>query len=109
MAGTGGAPFLNPFGAQTPEGLAYLNANTVTGTLQDMKSELSSLTAVASRQFGNLPGGPMSIGLAGEFRQEENVFNDRRCQGPARRRVLASLVKPRCVRANATSGRWRSR
>ena len=74
MAGTGGAPFLNPFGDQTAAGLAYLNANTITGTLQDMESELSSLTAVASRQFGNLAGGPMSIALAAEFRQEENIF-----------------------------------
>jgi len=74
IGGTGGAPFLNPFGPQTAAGLAYLNANTVTGTLQEAESELRSLTAVATRQFGNLPGGPMSIGLAAEFREEENVF-----------------------------------
>jgi iron complex outermembrane receptor protein len=29
---------------------------------------------VASRQFGNLPGGPMSIGLGAEFRKEEMVY-----------------------------------
>ncbi len=74
MSGTNGAPFLNPFGEQTPEGLAYLQANTIRGTLQDMESTLSSLSAVAGRQFGNLPGGPMSIGLGAEFRKEENVY-----------------------------------
>jgi iron complex outermembrane receptor protein len=74
IAGTGGAPFLNPFGEQTPAGLAYLNANTVTGTLQEAESTLKSLSGVVSRQFGGLPGGPMSIALAAEFRKEENVF-----------------------------------
>jgi iron complex outermembrane receptor protein len=74
MSGSNGAPYLNPFGDQTPEGLAFLQSTAIRGTLQDMESTLSSLTAVASRQFGNLPGGPMSIGLGAEFRKEDNVY-----------------------------------
>jgi len=74
MRGVNGAPYLNPFGPQTPEAQAFLLANSVTGVLQTGESTLSSLTAIASRQFGNLPGGPMSIGLGAEFRKEEMKF-----------------------------------
>ena len=74
MRGASGAPFLNPFGPQTVEGQAFLLANSVTGILQKGEGTLSSLTGVATRQFGNLAGGPMSIGLAAEFRKEEMKF-----------------------------------
>jgi iron complex outermembrane recepter protein len=74
LRGINGAPWLNPFGPQTPEGLAYLNSSLITGVMQTGEGTLSSLTAVASRQFGNLQGGPMSIGLLGEFRKEEMTF-----------------------------------
>jgi len=74
MRGASGAPFLNPFGPQTAEGQAFLLANSVTGILQKGEGTLSSLTGVATRQFGNLAGGPMSIGLAAEFRKEEMKF-----------------------------------
>jgi iron complex outermembrane recepter protein len=75
MSGANGAPFLNPFGDQTAEGLAFLQANPINGVLQTGEGTLSSLSAIASRQFGNLPGGPIGIGLAAEFRKEEMVFN----------------------------------
>ena len=74
MRGINGAPFLNPFGDQSPEGLAFLQANTITGVLTEGKGTLSSLTGIASRQFGSLAGGPMSIGLLGEFRKEDMKF-----------------------------------
>ena len=74
MAGTNGAPYLNPFGTQSAAGAAYLQANTITGTLQDMESTLSSLTAIAGRQFGSLPGGPMAVALSAEFRKEDNTY-----------------------------------
>ena len=75
VAGTGGAPFLNPFGPQTPAGLAYLQANQVLGQVQDGSAELKSLTGVASRQFGQLRGGPMSVAFAAEYREEEMIYN----------------------------------
>ena len=74
MQGINGAPFLNPFGDQTAAGLAFLNANTISGTLQKGEGTLQGLSAVASRQFGNLPGGPIGLGLNAEYRQEEMVF-----------------------------------
>lgn len=75
VAGTGGAPFLNPFGPQTPQGQAYLEANTVLGEVQNGKSEMRGGTVVGSRQFFQLPGGPISVALLGEYREEEMVYN----------------------------------
>lgn len=74
VRGINGAPYLNPFGAQTPAGQAYLESIEILGRIQDGEGTLSSLNAVASTQFGSLPGGPMSIGLAAEFRKEEMVY-----------------------------------
>ena len=75
VGGLAGAPFLNPFGNQTPAGQAYMDANTVTGEVQNGKSEMRNLNVIGSRQFGNLPGGPMSVALLGEYREEEMVYN----------------------------------
>lgn len=74
MAGTAGAPFLNPFGSQTPQGQAYLEANTVNGLIQDIDGTLWSVSGVASTQFGNLSGGPMQLALGAEYREEDNTF-----------------------------------
>lgn len=74
IAGTNGAPFLNPFGAQTPQGQAYLFANTVNGVIQDIDGTLWSINGVASTSFGKLQGGPMQIALGAEYRSEDNTF-----------------------------------
>ena len=74
MSGANGAPFLNPFGPQSAAGDAYLAANMIAGTLQEMDSTLSSVTAIAGRQFGSLPGGPIAMGLSAEYRKEENTY-----------------------------------
>jgi len=74
VRGINGAPYLNPFGAQTPEGQAYLESIEILGRIQEGEGTLQSLSAIASRQFGSLPGGQMSIGLGAEFRKEEMVY-----------------------------------
>ncbi len=51
MRGINGAPWLNPFGPQTPEGQAYLNSSLITGVMQTGDGTLSSLTLVGGRQF----------------------------------------------------------
>ena len=77
VSGASGAPFLNPFGDQTAQGLAYMQANQVLGLVTIGKSTLTSLTGVASRQFGQLPGGPMTLALAAEYRTEDmNYWTD---------------------------------
>jgi len=75
VRGVNGAPYLNPFGAQSAAGLAYMQANQVLGKVQDGESTLQSFTAQGTRQFGALPGGPMSIGIGAEYRKEEMVYN----------------------------------
>ena len=74
VAGTGGAPFLNPFGSQTPAGLAYLESIELNGRVQNGKGELRNASGVISRQFGQLPGGPVSVALLAEFREEEMKY-----------------------------------
>lgn len=75
VSGINGAPFLNPFGAQSAAGLAYMQANQVLGKVQDGEATLTSLAANASRTFGRLPGGPIALALGAEFRTEEMVYN----------------------------------
>jgi iron complex outermembrane receptor protein len=74
VTGINGAPYLNPFGPQSPQGQAYMEANQVLGEMQNGEATLWSLTGVVSRTFGSLPGGPMSIGLGAEFRKEEMEY-----------------------------------
>lgn len=66
--------FLNPFGAQSPEGLAYLRASTVLGQVQEGEGTLKSVTGTVSRSFGRLSGGPIALALIGEYREEEMVY-----------------------------------
>ncbi|WP_418320920.1 TonB-dependent receptor domain-containing protein [Piscinibacter sakaiensis] len=71
-----GAPlYLNPFGAQTANGLAYLQANQVLGQVQDGEAKMSGATANFSRVIGKLPGGSMALALAAEVRKEEMIYN----------------------------------
>ncbi len=74
VSGSSGAPFLNPFGDQSADGLAYMQANQVLGKVQEGESTLTSLGATASRTFGKLDGGPIALALGAEFRKEEMVY-----------------------------------
>ena len=74
ISGANGAPFLNPFGSQTAAGQAYMFANTVNGTIQDIDGTLWSINGVGSTSFGSLAGGPMQLALAAEYRSEDNTF-----------------------------------
>ncbi len=75
VAGLAGAPLLNPFGDQSAAGLAYMQANTVLGKVQDGESKMTSVAASASRALMQLPGGPLSLAIAAEMRKEEMVYN----------------------------------
>ncbi len=74
VRGTNGAPFLNPFGAQTAAGLAYLQANQVLGLVQSGEGKLSSISANASRPLFDLVGGAAMLAIATEFRKEEMIY-----------------------------------
>ncbi len=74
VRGTGGAPFLNPFGPQTAAGLTYLQANQVLGKVQEGEGTLSSFNAVASRQLWAMSGGAAQVALSTELRKEKMVY-----------------------------------
>jgi iron complex outermembrane receptor protein len=75
VRGVNGAPFLNPFGEQTAAGLAYMQANTVLGEVQNGEGNLWQILGTAGTQFGKLAGGPMALALNAEFRREDMVYN----------------------------------
>ena len=56
VRGVNGAPFLNPFGNQSAAGLAYMQANTVLGEVQNGTATLWQIAGVGSTQFGKLAG-----------------------------------------------------
>jgi iron complex outermembrane receptor protein len=74
MAGTNGAPFLNPFGAQSAAGQAFLESTQITGRLNEGKGTLQQLNGVLSRQFAQLPGGPIGLALLANFQTEEMEY-----------------------------------
>ena len=64
-------PKLNPFGLQTPAGLALLQAASIDGrTLRLHKAGNSSVDATFTRDLTNLSGGPLSLALGGEVRRD---------------------------------------
>lgn len=66
---------LNPFGNQTAAGLAYLQANSVLGKVQDGTGTLQSVNASVSGPLFKLPGGQAQIAISTEFRKEDMVYN----------------------------------
>ena len=80
-------PKLNPFGLQTAEGLALLQAASIEGqTLRVHKGENSSLDATFTRELMALAGGPLSLALGAELRRDTW-----QAVGLASNDVLASL------------------
>lgn len=75
VRGVNGAPYLNPFGDQSAEGLAYMQDNTVLGKVQDGEATVQTAALSGSRALGKLGGGTATLALAAEFRKEEMVYN----------------------------------
>lgn len=69
--------YLNPFGPQTPQGQAYMQANQVLGLVQTGEATLQSASASASTTMGRLAGGSIGVAFNTEFRKEEmRYFTD---------------------------------
>jgi iron complex outermembrane receptor protein len=63
---------LNPFGPQTPEGQAYIDANQYHGAYSTAVGRVSALDGRISREIGNWFGaGEAGIALGGEYRKEK--------------------------------------
>ena len=65
---------LNPFGNQTAAGLAYLQANSVLGKVQEGEGTLQSVSGSVSGPLFSLPGGQAQIAVLTEFRKEDMVY-----------------------------------
>jgi iron complex outermembrane receptor protein len=70
-----GSGLLNPFGEQTPAGLAYLNDSLLIGEYLRARMRSTALDARASRELMPLPGGPLSFALGGEARKERALYS----------------------------------
>jgi iron complex outermembrane recepter protein len=71
---------INPFGDQTPEGLALIQGAALKGLLSTSIGKVSSLSASASRELGDWFGAtrPAQIAVGAEFRREDyRDFNHR--------------------------------
>jgi iron complex outermembrane recepter protein len=75
LAGTNGAPFMNPFGPQSPEAEAYLDRIKYRGTLALGEGTLKMAGLTLSRRLFDLPGGPLSLALAYEHGDEEMSYS----------------------------------
>lgn len=74
MLGANGAPFFNPFGAQSTAAQAYLDANTVRGTMQKAESDLKMAGVEFQAELLELPAGALQGALALDYRDESTSF-----------------------------------
>ncbi|MCG2585900.1 TonB-dependent receptor [Massilia sp. TS11] len=65
---------LNPFGEQSPAGLAYLNDSLLLGEYLNAKMRSTALDAHASRELGTLAGGALALALGAEFRHDRATY-----------------------------------
>lgn len=64
-------PKLNPFGLQTAEGMALLNAAKLDGRLYRQHKTLNdSIDLTLTRELWELPGGPVALAVGGEVRRD---------------------------------------
>lgn len=74
LSGTGGAPFLNPFGAQTPAGQDYLVAQQIIGQVQTAEGKLQGVLAQASGEIYKLPAGPLTLAVGIEYYKDSAEY-----------------------------------
>ena len=65
---------LNPFGPQTPEGLAFLNSSLLLGEYLDATMRNTSLDFRATRDLMQLPAGPLGFALGAEHRRDHAKY-----------------------------------
>lgn len=72
-------PWLNPFGAQTPAGLAYIQGQQIRGVMQRSEGTLRGIKADASAQIYRLPAGALTMATGLEYyRDAVSISNDER-------------------------------
>lgn len=76
LAGLNGAPFLNPFGAQSAAGQAYLESAKVLGQVQEATGTLQEVLAQVSGEIWKLPAGPMMLAVGAEFLHDKADYTN---------------------------------
>jgi iron complex outermembrane recepter protein len=76
LGGTGGAPFLNPFGPQSAAGDAYVQSQLILGELQRAEGTLTGVSVTGSTDIMQLPAGPMSLAIGAEYYKDEIEFRN---------------------------------
>ena len=69
-------PWLNPFGAQTPEGLAYLRNQQILGQVQQAEGRLWGVKADASSEIYKLPAGPLTMAVGLEYYRDKVEYTN---------------------------------
>jgi iron complex outermembrane recepter protein len=76
IAGANGAPFLNPFGAQSAAGTQYLRDIQIHDTMQEAEGELTMGGLQVGSNLFELPAGSVATALALEYGTEEAKFTN---------------------------------
>ena len=74
LNGTGGVPFLNPFGPQSPTGAPYLQSTKILGEVQNSEGKLRSFLAQTSGEVYKMPAGSMMLAAGVEFTKDEASY-----------------------------------
>jgi iron complex outermembrane recepter protein len=75
LLGANGAPFINPFGADSAAGTQFMNDNVVHGLAQSAESTLDVLGAQVNHDLFELPGGAAQFAFAVEYKREAAEFH----------------------------------
>jgi iron complex outermembrane receptor protein len=76
MIGANGAPFLNPFGQNTPAGTNYISSSKVLGQVQAIEGNIWGINLNGQREVFNMASGPAILALGAEFRKEEATYTN---------------------------------
>ncbi len=74
LNGANGAPFLNPFGAQSALGQDYLLSQQIIGQVQNSEGQLQGVLGQVSGEVYKLPAGPMTLALGIEYYKDKAEY-----------------------------------
>jgi iron complex outermembrane recepter protein len=74
--GNTAAPWLNPFGSQTADGLAYMNSQRILGQVQRAEGKLFGIKGEASGEIYKMPAGPLTMGVGLEYYSNRATYTN---------------------------------
>jgi iron complex outermembrane receptor protein len=76
LQGTGGAPWLNPFGAQSAAGTNYIVSNKIIGQVQAIDGSIWGINGNVQKDIFSLNAGPVVLALGAEYRREDANYTN---------------------------------